>query len=471
LEIVSPEFLIFLFAVLILYYVVPRQGQNLLLLIASLAFYALWSWQLLVVLLILIAFNFNLAKLLEDRPGSKRTLIRVGVLGNLLALVGLKYAGFLVPEALEFLARVGFRIESVASPFLISIGLSYYSLQGISYLIDVSKGSVEATRSVTQFATYLAYFPKLLSGPIERAGSFIPQLNKRRVVDNKALANAGALITVGLIRKLLIANPLLQIVPSEAFHALNDVSAMELVVLALGRVVAIYNDFAGYTSIVRGISQLFGIELSRNFAQPFLSRSFTEFWNSWHITLSQWLRDYIYLPTTRSFLRRSANRFNWQAIVIPPLITMVASGLWHAAAWGTVLWGVINGIYLIVERLLSVRRSRVVHAREGALSWQTIPVIGLALWAGIPFLVGAPATFSAWQRLADWSVVGNLEGRVLLFVGASTVVDWFQSNSGDELIFLRWPKLAQAVLLAISVVAALITMQIKTEAGFIYQGF
>ena len=202
----------------------------------------------------------------------------------------------------------------------------------------------------------MAYFPKLLSGPIERARTFLPKLAAQRIVDNDVLARSFALIVIGVVRKVVFADTLFTMLPARLWKEPERFSSPELIVYLIVYAFALYNDFAGYTGVVRGVSGLFGIELAPNFNIPYFSRNLSEFWNRWHITLSQWLRDYIYFPTSRALLRRNPSLTNVPNIFLPPLLTMLASGLWHGTGWGMLLWGALHGVYLIVERLLSLWR-------------------------------------------------------------------------------------------------------------------
>jgi len=188
---------------------------------------------------------------------------------------------------------------------------------------------VPAEPDVVHFALYLAYFPKLLAGPIERARSFLPRLTAAGDVTNDVLARSATLIVIGIGRKLLIADPLFSRIPAEVTVDPLQYPAPRLLVWLVAYAFALYNDFAGYTDIVRGVSGLFGIELSRNFAAPFFSRNFTELWTRWHITLSSWLRDYIYFPLSRALVRRNPNATHFVTLFVPPMVTMLVSGLWH----------------------------------------------------------------------------------------------------------------------------------------------
>ena len=226
---------------------------------------------------------------------------------------------------------------------LLPVGMSFYVLQAISYLVDSYQGHISNNVSFVNVALYLVYFPKLLSGPIERAGSFLPKLSVSRVVDNQQITQSVAMILIGLMRKVVVADVIIARISPNFYKSPDSFSAIDLFFWWIAFMISLYNDFAGYTSIVRGISGLLGIDLSPNFENPFFSTSITEFWNHWHMTLSHWLRDYIYFPLSRFLRRYNQNRTFIPNIVIPPLITMFLCGLWHGESWNYVLWGLFNG--------------------------------------------------------------------------------------------------------------------------------
>ena len=203
-----------------------------------------------------------------------------------------KAASFYLYRLTSLLEQTGIQPGLGGLQIIIPLGLSYYVLQNISYLVDVYRGQIPASTNRVDFSLYLAYFPKMVAGPIERARTFLPILARPRRVDNQALSRSLILILVGLVRKLLIGDLLFAHIPWEAFTGEPGVfSKIELIAWLTVYAFALYNDFAGYTLIVRGVSGFFGIELSPNFRAPYFSRNFTEFWNRWHITLSEWLRD------------------------------------------------------------------------------------------------------------------------------------------------------------------------------------
>jgi hypothetical protein len=225
------------------------------------------------------------------------------------APVFFRSVNFYLPEFISLADRLGLPISEHSFKFILPVGLAYYTLQNISYLVDVRHKQIAASVDFIDFALYLAYFPKLLSGPIERARTFLPQLANPRRVDNETLARSFTLIIVGLLRKLLIASLFSGILFWNAFETPALYTAPELIGWIVIYGLFLYNDFAGYTSIVRGISGLFGIQLSHNFKQPYFARNLTEFWNNWHISLSHWLRDYIFFPScTRSNQAQSKSK-------------------------------------------------------------------------------------------------------------------------------------------------------------------
>lgn len=227
-----------------------------------------------------------------------------------------KYQHFFLPE----LARLG--LESDGLRLLVPIGLSFYIVQAIAYLMDLDKGLQEPERDPLDFALFMIYFPRMISGPIERARDFLPKLKAPRLVDDELFARSLTLILMGLFRKLAVADVLNVILPKDVFSDPSHYRAPELALWLLAYSFILYNDFAGYSSIVRGVSGLFGIELNQNFNLPYLARNMVEFWARWHMSLSEWLRDYSFTPTTRALLRRKYNSRHPLTMVVPPLLTM-----------------------------------------------------------------------------------------------------------------------------------------------------
>ncbi len=237
--------------------------------------------------------------------------------------------------------------RSLTSQILIPIGFSFYTLQAISYLVDVYQKHIPVEDDLIDFAVYLAYFPRLLSGPIERGKAFLPQLKNPRLVDNQMVSEGGWLILSGLFRKLVLASLLFTLIPEGIFTRPLEYSVSDRWTSLLVYGFWLYNDFSGYTSLARGISLLFGIRLSPNFRQPFFSRTMLEFWNRWHMSLSFWLRDYIFFPIQRSLGRRGLSSGSLARIALPPVATMLVSGLWHNATFSLAAWGLLHGAFQV----------------------------------------------------------------------------------------------------------------------------
>lgn len=476
-QIVSWPFAGFVALVALVYYPLPRRLQNVWLLLASYAFYLTWAWQGALLLLALTLANFVLGRRLDPARRARAGLLWAGIGMNLLVLACFKYSDFFLPVLPSGGAGPA---EAGAARLLLPVGLSYLVLQTISYLVDVRRGQMRPAADLLDFALYVAYFPKLLAGPIERARSMLPRLAAERTVDNERLARSVTLIVVGLLRKVVIADQLAAILSD---RWLAGSAAGPLARLAVEPVVYgfyLYNDFAGYTGIVRGVSGLFGIELGPNFQQPFFARSFTEFWSRWHISLSHWLRDYVYFPVSRALLRRNPSPRWLPNVIGPPLVTMLASGMWHRASLPLLAWGALHGLYLAAERLTGlwrrpVRPDRQPRWRRAAAATTVFALTTLAL---LPFRAGlrpGQEVEALVRTGAGGAALGStplpwLGSTALLWIALTLAIDWVQYRHADEAAFLRWPRLAQAGALA-AVLLAIFLASLGTMAGFVYQGF
>lgn len=470
--ITTGAFVIFVAVTAVVYFGLPRRWQSGWLLLVSYAFCVSWAWQFALVLLLLTIANYALAHRLQSSQQRRRTWLWIAIGLNILALVYFRSANFFVPQLLSLWPLLG----EGAAQILVPVGLSFYILELLSYQADVYRGLVTAVKNPLHFALYLAYFPKLLAGPIERARDFLPRLQEPRVVDNSVIASGLTLIAVGVVRKLLIADTLLSAIPPEVFLYPGAFAAPELWGWLFAYGFALYNDFAGYTSIVRGVSRLFGIELSPNFAQPYFARNFTEFWRSWHITLSEWLREYIYFPLSRSLLRHRRQRNHWINVILPPLTTMLVSGLWHGFSGHMFLWGALHGIYLIGERLMTIRKA-VIPSQQRPLWRQGAAmavVFLLVMLAWVPFRLEIPLALEYWRGLFSWGDWGFIYRRIVLIfplIFTSVALDWAQRWGHSDTSFINWPRPVQAALLAIAIFLLLIVTQGEGEVPFVYQNF
>ncbi len=447
----------FVLLALAVHYLLSPRARPYWLLLTSYAFYGLLAWRFLPVLIGLTAATFAIGGRVGPAAPRRVAWLWSGLVLNVAALGAL---------------RELYRDNPFAGPFAV-VGLSFYTLQAMSYLLDISSGAMRTRGSLTELALYLAYFPKLAAGPIERARTFLPQIARPRVVDAATLSRAGTLIAIGLTRKLAIADPLLALLPSAAFVTPAKLGSAVLAMTIAGYAFALYNDFAAYTNLARGVSALFGIELSANFRQPFLARSFAEFWNRWHITLSHWLRDYIFLPFSRALIRRNPNAWNVRNLLLPPLVTMLAAGLWHGSSAHMLLWGGLHGSYLAGERVLTLSRAgdrRRVAPRATALA-SGVLVFALGCWALVAFRTDVTTTLAWWSAMLSGAAGDLPDVRVLGCMVPSLWLDWMEQRHGEESAFDHWPQLGRAALLALAMLLWFLMTRTQTPSPFIYRGF
>lgn len=472
--ITSLTFAVFTFVTLIVYYVLPRRPQNWLLVIASYLFIGSWAPEFAVTFALLTGVNFWLGLRIGPTLPHAKWYLRLGIVVNVVALAFFKYQNFFLPELKELgLAGDGLKI-------LMPIGLSFYVVQTIAYLMDLEKGLLEPERDPLDFAVFMAYFPRVTSGPIERARDFLPKLKENRVVDDELFSRSITLILIGLFRKVAVADVLNLILPTDVFSDPQRYRAPELAIWLLAYAFALYNDFAGYSSIVRGVSGLFGIELNQNFNLPYLARNMVEFWSRWHISLSEWLRDYIFTPTTRGLLRRKYNSRHPLTIVIPPLLTMFISALWHDLSWNMVLWGGIHGVLQVLERVRGIWWPAPPPQQHPA--WRQVGAMLLLFilvcLAWVPFKTNVPDTLDYWQgltNLSQWSnglSLSHLHILVFVLSGIILGLDILLYRKG-EFTFTQWHPIAKAVMINLAIFAIILGTAVQGDAPppFIYQGF
>jgi D-alanyl-lipoteichoic acid acyltransferase DltB (MBOAT superfamily) len=340
----SIAFFLFFPTVAILYYLLGLTARRWLLLASSLFFYAFWSvpFSLLLVLSALVDYFAAIAiDRFRGRIGSLIALL--SSLAINLGLLGLfKYANFFSDSAYAlFGARPWPTLD-----LILPLGISFYTFQTISYTIDVYRGQIRARKSLLDVAIYVSFFPQLVAGPIIRAAILIPALRVKHLLDWERVRSGFALILWGLAKKVLIADSMAPIV-QEAYSNPDEMSGVALLTATYAFAVQIYCDFSGYTDIAIGCARILGIDLPKNFDAPYLSCSIREFWRRWHISLSTWLRDYLYIPLGGS--RKSEAR-----TYVNLLTTMLIGGLWHGAGWNWVVWGGLQGAVMSIERMLGI---------------------------------------------------------------------------------------------------------------------
>ncbi|HEX6287190.1 MAG TPA: MBOAT family O-acyltransferase [Acidimicrobiia bacterium] len=322
------------------------------LLVASWVFYAWWDWRFVLLLVAVIGTTHLAATAMDRWPRSQRTWLALGIAADIAILAFFKYYGFFVTSWLELLGTVGLSPEVPLFEVILPIGVSFYTFESIAYLVELRRGVVERMR-LLDLATYLSFFPKLLSGPITRASEFGPQLNEPTAASELDGTTAFWLLGRGLFKKMVIAGYLAAAITDGVFTTPGQYSSLEVLAGIYGFAALIYIDFSAYTDMARGVAILLGFRLPENFRSPYVASSVREFWTRWHMTLSRWLRDFLFQPLVIS---NSSGRLVRMANL---MIVMLLAGLWHGAAWTFVLWGGIHGAGLAWERLRREhRRSR-----------------------------------------------------------------------------------------------------------------
>ena len=419
-DIVFPFFLTVVFC---LYWLVLRRSvlwQNLLLLAASYTFYGWWDWRFLGLIMLTTATTYAAALFARGRWG--KLITAANIVANLAILVAFKYFNFFSENISRLFGLFGFSLDWFTLDVLLPVGISFYTFQAISYSVDVYKGRVEPCRDLPAFCTFIAYFPQLVAGPIERASQLLPQIVGERRWRTDYAVSGMRMILFGLLKKLCVADMLAVYVDrmyDSGFHG------GALVVLAAGVAFAIeiYCDFSAYSEIARGVSRLFGIELMANFRFPYFSRNVIELWRRWHISLMWWFRDYVYIPLGGS--RRGQLRAALNTVAV-----FVLSGLWHGAAWNFVLWGVYWSVVYAIARYAFKMRSPdsplEASGIPGMIATFGVVAFGLFIFRSPDWNCIAVGLRSAWIYVAAfgaaWAVMLSLVRLRFLRVAAGIVV-------------------------------------------------
>lgn len=339
-EITSIKYLIFVAASLLVYYNISYKYRIALLALASCVFIASFSIRLLAYVLIFSLINYLIGLKITDSR-KKLLIFRTGIFINLLQLILLKYASFAIDPALQLLKSdiVISRLSEIITP----IGISYFTLQGIGYLINIKMGWEKPEKNVIHFLTYILFYPKFLSGPVERSNHFLPQLKTNKVIDEKNISEGLRVILFGLFKKIAIANQLAPFI-NGTYGDLTSTDGSTLIILILVQPVYLYFDFSGYTDIAVGISKIFGLDILPNFNSPFFSENVTNFWKRFHMSLSSWFNDYIFRQV--SFRRRKWGLFASSYAVF---LTFVLFGIWHGAGWNFMILGFLQALAINYE--------------------------------------------------------------------------------------------------------------------------
>ncbi len=360
---------------LAIYWPLPHRAQNRFLLFASYVFYAAWDWRFLSLIWLSTAVDYWVGRLLDasNDPRHRRRLITTSVVVNLGVLGLFKYAGFFAESLQSLLAALSdapaVELPTFFTEIVLPVGISFYTFQTLSYTLDIYRRELRAIHDPLDFALFVAFFPQLVAGPIERARRLLPRVTNPRTIDPDRIASGGWLILWGLYKKTVIADHLAVIVDA-VYRPGAAPTGGEVLVATYAFAFQIYCDFSGYSDIARGVARWFGFELMVNFRRPYFSRNPAELWQRWHISLSTWLRDYLYISL-------GGNRRGPRKALRNLMLTMLLGGLWHGAAWTFLVWGAFHGAWLAIHRVLRPRLA--ILGQRVALLGRVGPALSLAV--------------------------------------------------------------------------------------------
>ncbi len=449
----SYEFLIFLPIVFLLYWYVVEKDltlQNLLIIVASYVFYGWWDYRFLSLIILSSALDFTIG-IKMGSTNDKRTrklLLWASLIFNLGLLGVFKYYNFFLGSFVEMFGKMGVNLEMSTLKIILPVGISFYTFQTLSYTIDIYRKKLEPTKDPFAFFAFVCFFPQLVAGPIERASNLLPQFMKKRKFDVTQSKDGLRQILWGLFKKVVIADNCALVV-NDIFANYESMPASALVLGAVLFAFQIYGDFSGYSDIAIGTARLFGFNLMRNFAYPYFSRDIAEFWRRWHISLSTWFRDYLYIPLGGS---RVDTKF---LLVRNVMAIFIVSGFWHGANWTFMIWGLLNGLYFLPSILMGKNRKNLGIVAEN--SWLPGPrdifnmgmTFALTCLAWIFFRAETVTdAFAYIIHMADSSILsfsGIKKGAdILPWIFILVVIEWIQRRKEHGLdiagipVYARW---------------------------------
>ncbi len=441
----SLDFGIFLPLVFLLYWFVFNKNlriQNLFLLIVSYVFYGWWDWRFLSLILFSSILDFQVGKGLSitNDPKNRKILLAISVIVNLGFLGVFKYYNFFTQSFVDAFMIFGRSVEVSSLQIILPVGISFYTFQTLSYTIDIYNKRLEPTREWIPFFAFVSFFPQLVAGPIERATNLLPQFNKNRKFNYNEAIDGSRQILWGFFKKMVVADNCATMA-NQIFDQYETASGFSLFLGALYFAFQIYGDFSGYSDIAIGTSRLFGFNLMRNFAFPYFSRDIAEFWRRWHISLSTWFRDYLYIPL-------GGSRGGLKIKLKNTLIIFVVSGFWHGANWTFIVWGFLNALYFLPVMLLNNNRNHMGITAEGKLFPSIIEIFkigttfGLTLIAWI-FFRSATVTDALnyiYRMFTNMTYSGeDIAKTTFVFVFIMLLIEWLQRDKEHGLENLKLP--------------------------------
>lgn len=473
----SIEFVVFFVVVYGLYLVLSHRAQNVLLLLASYLFYGWWDWRFLSLIWLSTLVDYLAGLGMERAPTQQRRKLwlLLSLAFNLGLLGTFKYMGFFARSFADAFAGLGIAVDLRFTDLVLPVGISFYTFQSLTYTVDVYRRDLKATRNLLDFALVVAFFPQLMAGPIERAKHMLPQMAKPRQVSFELVAQGAWLILIGYFKKVVLADNMAPFT-NRMFADPSSVHGLEVLIGIYAFAFQIYGDFSGYSDIARGAAKCLGFDLMYNFKMPYFAVNPSDFWRRWHISLSTWLRDYLYINL-------GGNRGTAARTYRNLMLTMVLGGLWHGAAYNFVAWGVFHGAILCIHRWLTGGDERLPRGGRtplqrapgppritllGVVGFFHVTCVGWLLF-GVRRLSDAPLLLR--NLVSPFEINGLIQLATLaLFAAPVLVVDWLQFRSSDMLAVQRL-ALPVRVSIYVATFAAILLCGATGAKQFIYFQF
>ena len=479
----SQSFAVFFIVVFCLYWFVFGKNlklQNLLILVGSYVFYSFWDWRFLSLLIFTSLTNFILGYYIgkADSVKQKRALLNIGIVISLGLLAYFKYTNFFITSFTDLLSRLGVTVNIHTINIILPLGISFFTFRTLSYLFDINRGKIAPTTDWVVFFSFVAFFPSLISGPIDKAGLLIPQLQRKRVFNSEEAIDGLRQILWGLFKKAVIADNC-ALITNPVFANYHTMPASSLLISAFFYTIQIYADFSGYSDMAIGLAHLLGINITRNFNFPFFAQNISEFWRKWHISLTTWLTEYVFTP-----LSISLRDYGKGGLIIAILINFTLIGIWHGDNWTFVLFGLLHGCYYIPSILKGTlnKKKKTVKGKTGPSFTQIVNIIGTFTLVMLTFVLfrsdSVAQAIDIYRAIASKSLFYapvfeqmNTVEHTFFFIICFLAIEWFGRNGHYALsdIGTKWPKITRWSFYYITII--LIFLFAGTAQQFIYFQF
>lgn len=442
----SFEFLIFFCVFFLIYWFLSfrkAQLQNYIILIAGYVFYAWWDWRFLFLITFSAMLDYVIGIQIEKQKTRlhKKWLMLSSIIVNIGILVCFKYFNFFADSFISAFLSVGIHINPITLKLILPIGISFYTFKTVSYIIDVYRGHIQSEKNPAVYLAYVSFFPQLAAGPIERAGNLLPQFHKLRKFNYTLAADGAKQVLWGLFKKVVIADTL-ALFADPVFNQHSEFGNITLLLALFYFAFQVYCDFSGYSDIAIGLSKMMGFNVLPNFAYPYFSRNVSEFWRRWHISLSSWLRDYIFTPLV--VVLRSIGKAGTAIAVI---VTFVICGLWHGASWPFVFWGLLNGLFILPVVLFNLTDKKKIVAFNSAFPslkeiFQIMLTFGLIMFSWVFFrqqTMSEGFLFLKHMLSCPFQWAPQISLRGVYFIVLLIIAEWLQRRNEYPLYALKFP--------------------------------